>query len=168
MNQTKLAAYLGISRQWVHKLTQDGVFFKTPKGDYDPVVCLQNYVNYKVKLETEKLQEAEPDTIAEAELRYKKAQADKIEFELEIKQGQYLPYNQVVKELSGVIANCRAKLLSIPVKAAQPCVGIKDPAEIQGLLKAFIYEALDELASMEFDEDLSSNQTSVSDVAESS
>ena len=69
------------------------------------------------------------------DIREKKAQSEKIEFDNAIKQGEYIAVSQLKAVLSKIIMNCRNKLLAIPKKSALQVCGMKKPAEVEELLK---------------------------------
>ena len=75
-----------------------------------------------------------------------KLQAEKTTIELEQTRGNLIPFELVVETWQGHIANARAKLLGLPPKAAAQIEGAESYAEIEGILKDVINEALDELA----------------------
>lgn len=59
--------------------------------------------------------------------------------------GELVRRTDVVAEVSEAIANCRAKLLSLPPKLASVIVPMDDLHEVRGALQAGVHEALDEL-----------------------
>ena len=61
------------------------------------------------------------------------------------KSGELVRRDDVVAEVSESIANCRAKLLTIPTKLASVVIGLDDVQSVRGALQAGIHEALDEL-----------------------
>jgi len=60
-------------------------------------------------------------------------------------EGELVRRSSVVAEVSDAIANCRAKLLSLPSKMASVVAGMSSVADIRGALQDNIHEALDEL-----------------------
>ncbi len=76
-----------------------------------------------------------------------KLQAEKTTIELEQTRGNLIPFELVVETWQGHIANARAKLLGLPPKAAAQIEGAESYAEIEGILKDIVNEALDELAT---------------------
>ena len=78
------------------------------------------------------------------------------------KSGELVRRDDVVAEVSESIANCRAKLLTIPTKLASVVIGLDDVQSVRGALQAGIHEALDELYTQYV-----SNEPSREDVEES-
>lgn len=61
------------------------------------------------------------------------------------KRGSLLPRDEMVAAFQGLIANCRAKLLSLPAKVSPQLVGEESIPAIEALLAESIREALSEL-----------------------
>lgn len=80
--------------------------------------------------------------------RHKKFQADKTELEVEILKGNLIPGEVVSATWSGFIANCRARLVSLPSTAAPRVIGT-NIQEAENELRELIYPALDELKDYE-------------------
>ena len=78
-----------------------------------------------------------------------KKQQEKTALQVEEMKGGLVPAEQVGGVWKNMVANCRAKLLSLPVKAASALIGIDSLPEIQKILKQYINEALAELAVTE-------------------
>ena len=154
-----VANALGITARRVQQLTAEGIFPKNEKeGEYNLFACIRAYIDYKIGLELKNKQKTTNGLIKEDEqARYAAAQADKIEFELSIKREEYLKAAEIQKLIENAVSNCRSKLLAIPKKTAIQLVGISKPAEIEQVIKKFIYEGLNELVIPNFDERTSEN-----------
>jgi phage terminase Nu1 subunit (DNA packaging protein) len=75
--------------------------------------------------------------------------ADVVELDLAAKKGELIPVETVLEIITPMYANCRTRLLAIPVKAAIEVAAMEDKNEIQDKLEAFIHEALEELSNAE-------------------
>jgi len=73
-------------------------------------------------------------------------QAEKVTLDLEQQRRKLLPLEMVIAAWQGQIANCRAKLLALPPKAASQVLGMESYVEVEHAIRDIIYEALDELA----------------------
>lgn len=73
-------------------------------------------------------------------------QANKVSLEEQVLQGKLIPSETVERVWSNMVASFRAKMLSIPTKAAHQFLSLSDLNESQDLLKDHVYEALDELS----------------------
>lgn len=78
--------------------------------------------------------------------RLAKEQADKTAMENGRLRGDLLPADQVTRAVTGAFARVRARMLSLPTKAAPRAVGKESLAEVQALLAGYVEEALAELA----------------------
>ena len=91
------------------------------------------------------------DTLsAQAEkARVDKFRADKLEIELDIAVGKVADVNLVTSMVSGHIAECVARLMSLPGKMAPVAFGAKTIAKAEKLIRTELYECVSELAELE-------------------
>ena len=89
--------------------------------------------------------------IEEAKRRKLAAEAAMAETELDQVRGTLVPADKVEAEWSELVANCRAKLLSIPTKVAAEAYSAQNVAEMKDTLKRAIIEALNELSESSAD-----------------
>lgn len=89
---------------------------------------------------------AEPTDIKEEKLRLTKAQADKIEFETEIKRGEYVNTELADKYYGDLVFAFRNKILALPRSLARPLAEERDPVLIEEILTQRLSEALSDLA----------------------
>lgn len=158
ITEEELASCLSISEGRIRKLVADGHLKRATRGKYNKDECFKLYVKYQADLlHSRKKINEKVDITAEdynkERARLTKAQADKHEFELAIKQGEYIAIVQLKAVLEKIIQNCRNKLLAIPKKTALQVCGMKKPAEVEELIKKLIYEVLDELVTPDFEDD---------------
>ena len=73
-------------------------------------------------------------------------QANIASLDQKIKEGKLIPADVVEGAWVDFVAAFRAKVLSVPTKAAHQFIGLNDLAQIQDVLKEHLYEALAELA----------------------
>ena len=83
--------------------------------------------------------------------RLTKFQADEKELQVKVLEGDLVPSDQVVEMIETLISNARAKLLNLPIKAAQVALAAKDLKEIEREIKELVYEALSELSDGNFE-----------------
>lgn len=148
-----LAEILGLTPRRIQQLVEDEVIPKPEKpGAYDIPACVQNYFY--------KLYAADEDESLDGKFeraRKAKAEADRIEFELEIKKNKYVQADLVEYELEKIIMNCRAKLLALPRKLAPLLATAQTPNEVEDNLTGGINEALNELVKPDFHEAITRN-----------
>lgn len=76
-------------------------------------------------------------------------QANIAELDEEVKRGELIPAYVVEQVWGDMLASFRAKILSVPTKAAHQFVALTDLSEIQDALKEHLCEALTELSEYE-------------------
>ena len=82
----------------------------------------------------------------EERARLTKFQADEKMLQVQILEGDLVPSDRVIEMLETVISNARAKLLTLPIKAAQVAINATDLKDIEKEIKALVYESLSELS----------------------
>ena len=87
----------------------------------------------------------DPDYVEEWNLLARRRR-EKIELELEERRRKLIRVEEVQDFIIKMINNARARLLAIPTKAAPEVYALENIADVQGYLKALIYEALYELS----------------------
>ena len=154
-----LSEILGISTRRVQQLVEDGILPAPDKqGAYDIPACVQSfYYNEFTGGEDEEL-----DGRYER-ARKAKAEADRIEFDLKVKQGQYIQADLVKNEIEKSIGNCRAKLLALPRKFTPQISVAQNPNEIEDILTNGITEALNELIEPVFDDTITRDTENTGD-----
>ena len=88
-------------------------------------------------------------TLETERTRLASAQAEKTELEVEVIKGTLIPAENVEAVVNGMVSSFRAKMLSLPTKAAPSVVQLADVAEAETLLRDYVYEALTELSNYE-------------------
>jgi phage terminase Nu1 subunit (DNA packaging protein) len=79
--------------------------------------------------------------------RLTKNQADEKGLQVQQLRGELIPRETVIATWQAYTANTRAKLLSLPTKAAHAAIAATELHEIEEVLKDQVYEALSELES---------------------
>lgn len=112
--------------------------------EMEPIV--KSIIAYLRKQIEEKEQKSDKKDYFAEKTRLTSAQADKIELENAVRQGELLEASECERAWSGLIGNSRAKLLNIPSKLAPELAIISDPIAVENKLKSVIYEVLWELS----------------------
>jgi len=154
-----LAEILNISTRRIQQLVEDGILPKPEKpGAYNIPLCVQCFYYNEFKNE-----ESEELDGRYERARKAKAEADRIEFDLDIKKSLYLEADIVKSELEKTIGNCRAKLLVLPRKFA-PLVSVaQNPNEVEEILTNGVTEALNELVEPVFNDSITRDTENTSD-----
>ena len=88
-------------------------------------------------------------TLESERTRLASAQAEKTELEVETIKGNLIPAENVEAVVNNMVSSFRAKMLSLPTKAAPTVVQLADVAEAETLLREYVYDALTELSNYE-------------------
>jgi hypothetical protein len=89
--------------------------------------------------------------LEEAKRRKMAAEAALAETELAQVQGRLVEADEIERAWGELVANCRAKLLSIPSKVSPEVFAAESLVEVKATLKSAILEALNELSDSEID-----------------
>ncbi|NFG24832.1 UNVERIFIED_ORG: DNA-packaging protein [Clostridium botulinum] len=144
VNQKELANILGITSRRVRQLREEGFFSFAENGKkYSLEKCVQEYIEYKVKAETNtgtsidrEKEQAEHEQIKK---NISKLKLRKLKKELH-------EASDVELFLSEMLINFRNRLLSIPSKVAVQILGEEDINRIIEILQKEMYETLEELS----------------------
>lgn len=149
VNKTQLAQVLGKSEEWLTQAQKDPSFpvLTRRKGAKGNEYETADVITYLQKKQVNSLLgDAGAIDIEEAKRRKIVAEAGIAETELAQTQGTLIPANEVEKAWSDLVANCRAKLLSLPAKVGPEVFAADSLVEVKVLLKKHINEALHELS----------------------
>jgi len=159
---TELAKLMDMTDRHVQNYAQQGIIPKSERGKYPTLPCLHAYIR---DMRTKLIERSTgPDhnpgaggSMTDVKLRLTKAQAEKAELEVEVKKRSLIESLEAEQAWGVVVSNTRAKLLSIPSKAAPLLVACNTILEAQDLLEKLIHEVLEELANpilgSEFDDE---------------
>lgn len=149
VNQKELANILGITSRRVRQLREEGFFSFAENGKkYNLEKCVQEYIDYKVKAETN----------TGTSIDREKEQAEHEQIKKNISKLKLRKLKKELHEASDVelflnemLINFRNRLLSIPNKVAVQILGEEDINIIIQILLKEITESLEELS--EYDPD---------------
>jgi phage terminase Nu1 subunit (DNA packaging protein) len=138
-----IAKLFDLTERRVQQLAAEGVIPRANKGKYELVASVQNYIKYLRERAVGK--DSPINETHNERQRLLKIQATKLEFEMGIMSKDFLPKEYVKNSFFNIVARCRSVLLTMPSKLAQEVIGLKEPLEAEKIIKAVVYEALDEL-----------------------
>lgn len=150
ISQIELAEMLGVSKQYVNKLVQQGKF-PLRDGKLDSDECKAIYETMggnKASQETEN-----QNNIGQHYQRaraYKEATIAKIkavelqqkELQLKVEQGKFISIEEAERNADVIFSELRNQLYSIPTRVALECVG-KSAPKIAAIIEGAINEALE-------------------------
>jgi phage terminase Nu1 subunit (DNA packaging protein) len=142
----EMAAHLDIGVAQLTKLVRSNIIPRFSTGMYDMDECRLGYIRHmRAVAARHKGGEGAPELTAER-ARLAKLQSDKIQIEIDTLQGRLIPAELVEKEWTNLVARFRARIIAIPSKLAHQVAVMQSVPEIEELIRALAYEALNELA----------------------
>lgn len=142
LTQTQAAAQRGVTTRRLRQMGEDPI--DPPTRDEQGKYPARDFLLWCVRNE---FGSAEKINYNDERARLTKAQADEKELQVDQLRGDLIPSDQVIDMLETVIANARAKLLTLPIKLAQAALAATELKEIEREAEALIYEALAELSN---------------------
>lgn len=151
-----IARLFGKTVRRIQQLTQDGILptEKTPDGRrYDLLPTIQRYIKY---LE-ERAENKHPQSMTEkqeakldAEIKFRKAKAEKARLELAELKGQMHRASDIEKLTNELVFSVRSMLLALPGRVAMDLAAIDNPVEVSQYMARHVEALLDELAQHEY------------------
>lgn len=139
-----IAKLLLLSDRRVQQLTKEGVIPKAERGRYELAPSVQGYIRY---LQERSLRsDATPIDYHLEKARLTKAQADSAEIEAARSRGEVASVAQVERALSGLFAEVRTNIRTIPDRVVSSLIGMTDEREFKAVLLREIDLALNALA----------------------
>ena len=89
----------------------------------------------------------EARTLEGERTRLASAQAEKTELEVEVIKGNLIPADTVEETVNSMVSAFRARMLSLPTKAAPLVLPLADLTEAESIIRDLVYEALTELSN---------------------
>lgn len=143
-----ICSLLDLTPQRVTQLVNEGVIPRAGRGRYELVPVVRGYIHYLRQRALKGDVKAGADDYATHRARLTKAKADMAEMEREQMANALIPASDVERAWIEVVANMRAKMLSIPTTAAADAQAAPTLAEAKQVLKVKVNEALAELSEM--------------------
>lgn len=139
----EVAKLLDITERRVSQLVKDGTIPRPNNGDYNLSACVIAYIRFLRK----ENQGGGSASLTDERARLAKMQADKVEHDLKVARGEFIPVKGAAWAWGKVIQQARARLLALPVKGAPLLIGKKSLPEVKETLDALICDALNELTN---------------------
>lgn len=139
---------LDLTPQRVSQLVNMGVIPKKERGRYELVPVVRGYIHYLRERAIKGDAQSAGDDYSTHRARLTKAKADMAEMEREQMANRLIPAADVEKAWTDVVANMRAKMLSIPTVAAADAQAAQTLSEAKQVLKERIHDALAELSEV--------------------
>lgn len=152
ISQNELAEALGVSKQYINKLVQQGKF-PLRDGQLDKDECLaiyQNMTGSKTSAKTEEVNNIgqhyqKARAIKEATIaKIKSIELQQKELQLKIEQGKFISIEEAESQASLVFAELRNQLFAIPARVSLECEGKAAP-RIAVIIEDAINESLESM-----------------------
>jgi len=140
-----LCSLLELTPRRVQQLTAEGILFKVERGRYDLVRSVRGYISY-LRDRAERSASITEDT---ALSRKRMADAQIAELDLEVRRGERLPAADVEEMMQRVASTVRTNILAVPAKVAPLITGKKTAAQVEGIVRTAIDDALLALTEMD-------------------
>jgi phage terminase Nu1 subunit (DNA packaging protein) len=140
-----LANHLDLTSARIHDLFNHNVLLKSGKrGGIDLEENRIRYIRYLRSLSKGKHKGS--GDLTEERARLIKAQADKIELELQEIEGDLISADTIKNIWSEYVSNVRSKLLALPSKLGHLTQAAESYGDSEQIIKEAIYECLEELS----------------------
>jgi len=142
-----ISKLLDLTPQRVNQLVNQGVIPRAERGRYELVPVVRAYIRF---LRDRTVRgDVQGDDYTTYRTRLTKARAEMAEKENAQLDSKLIPADDAKQAWSAMVANARARLLSIPNKIAPIVCAAETINEAREIIKTEIYEALNELADVE-------------------
>lgn len=138
-----VARFLDISERRVRQLRDEKVIAEIRPGLYDLKDTNHRYINYLRKRNPESEESIDYNTERAKLVRAKRKNE---EYELQLKENQLHTAEDIETVMTDMLVNFKSRLMAIPSKLSPVLSKKTDKAEIFGLMKEHIDEALNELS----------------------
>lgn len=154
-NTQWFAKFFNRSERLIQDLANDGVLqAKKIKGKYYyPVIpTIQSFINYQNEIidRRKKTSEDQEKEKLEADIRFRRAKANKAEIDLEVFKNNLIPSEIVKAYIEDLATKTRALLLGLPGRLSIDVMNTGSPAEASEVIKKALNDVLVELEGCEF------------------
>lgn len=150
-----IGQHCGIPERTIRDWQAKGI---VPKCTDYAVAAQAIVAHYKRQIEEIAESSGDDDALTVEKIRLTRAQANKVELELSVRQGELVEARSTVMVWSKYILSCRSRLLGLPSKVAYELAGISNPVLIQQVLQEVVDEAIAELGNGDFIESLGASE----------
>jgi phage terminase Nu1 subunit (DNA packaging protein) len=144
ITQYDIARHCDCTQSVISRMFIDGKLPAPKNGVYDLDACRVAYIRI-----LRAAAGSNHESLATERTRLARIQADDLEFTLASRRRQFLPRAEIVSAIQSMVADARAKLLSLPTRLATELAAMTKPARVMDLLTDRINECLAELARTE-------------------
>ena len=143
----EIADHLDLSIRSVSTLKREGVIPAAGRGAHDLAAVRVGYIRHLREIAAGRSAAYGTLDLTAERAALARAQTVKAERENKIADGKFLEVASFHRMVTAAFARVRSKLLALPSKMAPLVAPAMEPAKAQGILRADIHQALDELAT---------------------
>lgn len=134
VNSQQLTEFIPVSIRRIQQLTKAGIIPQVKPGYYNLVTAIQSYANY-LRSYIKERQEQSPATLNAERIRLVRAQADKVEAEVEQLSREWIPLALAEKLYIDLDEMLSTLLFTLPKRGAKAIQGLTEPAEVKAALQ---------------------------------
>ncbi len=142
----EISSVLGMTPQWVRKLSKEGVIPQVTRGKFDLLSTVKRYIGYLKESQKEPISSDQKKMKArklKAETEEREARAKLAEIQLDEKAGKLISREDVIKEWSGRCVEVKAALLGLPQEIGFIFPDSEYRYMIEERVEQFVYETLE-------------------------
>lgn len=142
----EISSVLGMTPQWVRKLSKEGVIPQVTRGKFDLLSTVKRYIGYLKESQKEPISSDQKKMKArklKAETEEREARAKLAEIQLDERAGKLISREDVIKEWSGRCVEVKAALLGLPQEIGFIFPDSEYRYMIEERVEQFVYETLE-------------------------
>lgn len=142
----EISSVLGMTPQWVRKLSKEGVIPQVTRGKFDLLSTVKRYIGYLKESQKEPISSDQRKMKArklKAETEEREARAKLAEIQLDEKAGKLISREDVIREWSGRCVEVKAALLGLPQEIGFLFPDSEYRHMIEERVEQFVYETLE-------------------------
>ena len=143
----EISVLLGMTPQWVRKLSKEGVIPQSSRGKFDLFPTVKRYISYLKESQKEQTGPSDQKKMKarklKAETEEREARAKLAEIQLDEKAGKLISREDVIREWSGRCVEVKAALLGLPQEIGFLFPDSEYRYMIEERVEQFVYETLE-------------------------
>lgn len=143
----EISSVLGMTPQWVRKLSKEGVIPQVTRGKFDLLSTVKRYIGYLKESQKEQSTPSDQKKMKarklKAETEEREARAKLAEIQLDEKAGKLISREDVTREWSGRCVEVKAALLGLPQEIGFLFPDSEYRHMIEERVEQFVYETLE-------------------------
>lgn len=143
----EISSVLGMTPQWVRKLSKEGVIPQVTRGKFDLLPTIKRYIGYLKESQKEQSTPGDQKKMKarklKAETEEREARAKLAEIQLDEKAGKLISREDVIREWSGRCVEVKAALLGLPQEIGFLFPDSEYRHMIEERVEQFVYETLE-------------------------